>query len=151
METLMNAIRAIRNRRAEMNVPPSKKAKVIVQSEKRGTFDAGAVFFAKLSYASEIELADEAPADASKMVSVVTEDAQLYMPMNELIDFEKERARLTKEREKAESDLAFVLKKLENPGFTEKAPEKVVAVEREKADKARELISKLDAALAALG
>ncbi|MCB6364993.1 valine--tRNA ligase [Intestinibacillus massiliensis] len=151
METLMDAIRAIRNRRAEMNVPPSKKAKVIVLSGQQDTFAAGSVFFAKLAYASEIEIVPEAPADAAKMVSVVTEDAQLYMPMNELIDFEKERARLAKEKEKAEGDLAFVLKKLDNPGFVAKAPEKVVNVEREKAEKARELIAKLEASLAALG
>ena len=151
METLMDAVRAIRNRRAEMNVPPSKKAKVIVLSGQQDTFAAGSVFFAKLAYASEIEIVPEAPADAAKMVSVVTEDAQLYMPMNELIDFEKERARLAKEKEKAEGDLAFVLKKLDNPGFVAKAPEKVVNVEREKAEKARELIAKLEASLAALG
>lgn len=151
METLMDAIRAIRNRRAEMNVPPSKKAKVIVCSEKRDTFAAGRVFFAKLAYAAEVELVDAPPADASSMVSVVTGDAQIYMPMHELIDFEKERARLTKEKEKAQDDLAFVMKKLDNPGFVAKAPEKVVQVEREKADRARELIAKLEASLAALG
>lgn len=151
METLMEAIRAIRNRRAEMNVPPSKRAKVIVLSDKKDTFVAGQVFFAKLAYASEVDIVDAAPADASKMVSVVTDDTQLYMPMNELIDFEKERARLTKEKEKAEKDLAFVLKKLDNAGFVAKAPEKVIAAEREKADRARELIAKLTASIAALG
>ena len=151
METLMNAIRAIRNRRAEMNVPPSKKAKVIIHSNERDTFDAGRVFFAKLAYASEIELVNTAPEDASKMVSVVTEDAQIYMPINELIDFDKERARLNKEKGKAEADLAFVMKKLDNPGFLSKAPDKVVNLEKDKAQKARELITKLDAAIAALG
>ncbi len=151
METLMNAIRAIRNRRAEMNVPPSKKAKVIVVTDKRDTFEAGSVFFAKLAYAAEVEVVGEAPADASKMVSVVTEDAQLYMPMSELLDLDKERARLTKEKEKAENDLAFVQRKLENESFVAKAPEKVIQNERDKADKARELIAKLEASLAALG
>ncbi len=151
METLMESIRAIRNRRAEMNVPPSKRAQVIVFSDKKATFEAGQVFFAKLGYASEVTLVDAVPSDAAKMVSVVTEDAQIYMPMNELIDFEKERARLTKEKEKAESDLAFVLKKLNNESFVAKAPEKVVAAENEKAERARELIAKLEASIAALG
>lgn len=151
METLMNAIRAIRNRRAEMNVPPSKKAKVIVVTDKRDTFEAGSVFFAKLAYAAEVEVVADAPADASKMVSVVTEDAQLYMPMSELLDLDKERARLNKEKEKAENDLAFVQRKLENESFVAKAPEKVIQNERDKADKARELIAKLEASIAALG
>ena len=88
MESLMDAVRAIRNRRAEMNVPPSKKAKVLILTEKKDTFSAGAGFFPKLAYASEIELIDAVPADAAKMASVVTGDAQIYMPMGDLIDFE---------------------------------------------------------------
>ena len=151
METLMDAVRAIRNRRAEMNVPPSKKAKVLVLTEKRDTFSAGAGFFPKLAYASEIELIGEVPADASKMASVVTGDAQLYMPMGDLIDFAAERARLEKEKAKVEDDIAFVMKKLNNPSFVDKAPEKVVAVEREKAEKLREHLAKLEESIAALG
>lgn len=151
METLMNAVRAIRNRRAEMNVPPSKKAKVLVLAEKKATFEAGSVFFPKLAYASDIELIDAVPADAAKMASVVTEDAQLYMPMGDLIDFEAERQRLQKEKTKVEDDIEFVMKKLNNPGFVDKAPEKVVAVEREKADKLREHLAKLEESIAALG
>lgn len=151
METLMNAVRAIRNRRAEMNVPPSKKAKVLVLTEKKATFEAGSVFFPKLAYASDIELIDAVPADAAKMASVVTEDAQLYMPMGDLIDFEAERQRLQKEKTKVEDDIEFVMKKLNNPGFVDKAPEKVVAVEREKADKLREHLAKLEESIAALG
>ncbi|WNX83967.1 valine--tRNA ligase [Agathobaculum sp. NTUH-O15-33] len=150
METLMNAVRAIRNRRAEMNVPPSKKAKVLILTEKTATFNAGSGFFPKLAYASEIELITQAPADAAKMASVVTEDAQLYMPMGDLIDFEAERARLLKEKAEVEDDLAFVMKKLDNPGFTAKAPEKVVAVERAKADSLREHLTKLASSIEAL-
>lgn len=151
METLMDAVRAIRTRRAEMNVPPSKKAKVLILTEKRDTFAAGAGFFPKLAYASDIELIDAVPADASKMASVVTGDAQIYMPMGDLIDFAAERARLEKEKAKVEDDIAFVMKKLNNPGFVDKAPEKVVAVEREKADKLREHLAKLEESIAALG
>ena len=151
METLMDAVRAIRNRRSEMNVPPSKKAKVLILTEKRDTFAAGAGFFPKLAYASAIELVDAVPADAAKMASVVTGDAQLYMPMGDLIDFAAERARLEKEKAKVEDDIAFVMKKLDNPSFTQKAPEKIVAVEREKAEKLREYLAKLEESIAALG
>ena len=151
MESLMDAVRAIRNRRAEMNVPPSKKAKVLILTEKKDTFSAGAGFFPKLAYASEIELIDAVPADAAKMASVVTGDAQLYMPMGDLIDFEAERARLGKEKKKVEDDIAFVMKKLNYPKFVDKAPENVVAAEREKADKLREHLAKLEESIAALG
>ena len=151
MESLMDAVRAIRNRRAEMNVPPSKKAKVLILTEKKDTFSAGAGFFPKLAYASEIELIDAVPADAARMASVVTGDAQLYMPMGDLIDFEAERARLGKEKKKVEDDIAFVMKKLGNPKFVDKAPENVVAAEREKADKLREHLAKLEESIAALG
>ena len=150
MESLMDAVRAIRNRRAEMNVPPSKKAKVLILTEKRDTFSAGAGFFPKLAYASEIELIDAVPADAAKMASVVTGDAQIYMPMGDLIDFEAERARLGKEKSKVEADIDFVMKKLNNPKFVDKAPEKVVAAEREKAEKLREHLAKLEESIAAL-
>ena len=151
METLMDAVRAIRNRRSEMNVPPSKKAKVLILTEKRDTFAAGEGFFPKLAYASGIELIDAVPADAAKMASVVTGDAQLYMPMGDLIDFAAERARLEKEKAKVEDDIAFVMKKLNNPKFVDKAPEKVVAVERDKAEKLREHLAKLEESIAALG
>ena len=151
METLMDAVRAIRNRRSEMNVPPSKKAKVLILTEKKDTFAAGEGFFPKLAYASGIELIDAVPADAAKMASVVTGDAQLYMPMGDLIDFAAERARLEKEKAKVEDDIAFVMKKLNNPKFVDKAPEKVVAVEREKAEKLREHLAKLEESIAALG
>ena len=150
MESLMDAVRAIRNRRAEMNVPPSKKAKVLILTEKKETFSAGAGFFPKLAYASEIELIDAVPADAAKMASVVTGDAQIYMPMGDLIDFEAERARLGKEKSKVEADIDFVMKKLNNPKFVDKAPEKVVAAEREKAEKLREHLAKLEESIAAL-
>ena len=150
MESLMDAVRAIRNRRAEMNVPPSKKAKVLILTEKKDTFSAGAGFFPKLAYASEIELIDAVPADAAKMASVVTGDAQIYMPMGDLIDFEAERDRLGKEKSKVEADIDFVMKKLNNPKFVDKAPEKVVAAEREKAEKLREHLAKLEESIAAL-
>lgn len=150
VETMMDTIRAIRARRAEMNVPPSKKAQVILLTDERASYEAGTLFFGKLAYASEITFVDAAPEHADSMVSVVTKGATAYMPMGELIDFEKERARLEKEKSKVQKDLDFINKKLGNPGFLAKAPEAVVAQEREKVAKLEELMSKLDASLAAL-
>lgn len=150
VETMMDTIRAIRARRAEMNVPPSKKAQVILLTDARDAYEAGSLFFGKLAYASEISFVDAAPEHADSMVSVVTKGANVYMPMGELIDFEKERARLEKEKSKVQKDLDFINKKLGNPGFLAKAPEAVVAQEREKVAKLEELMAKLDASLAAL-
>ena len=150
VETMMDTIRAIRNRRAEMNVPPSKKAQVILLTDRRASYEAGTLFFGKLAYASEVLFTDTVPEGADSMVSIVTKGAQVYMPMGELVDFEKERARLNKEKEKVQKDIDFVIKKLNNPGFVAKAPEAVVAAEREKVAKYQELMAKLDASLAAL-
>ena len=123
VETMMDTIRAIRARRAEMNVPPSKKAQVILLTDARASYKAGSLFFGKLAYASEISFVDAVPEHADSMVSVVTKGANVYMPMGELIDFEKERARLEKEKSKVQKDLEFINKKLGNPGFLAKAPE----------------------------
>lgn len=150
VETMMDTIRAIRARRAEMNVPPSKKAQVILLTNDRATYEVGSLFFSKLAYASEICFVDAMPEHADSMVSVVTKGATVYMPMGELIDFEKERARLNKEKQKVQKDLDFLNKKLNNPGFIAKAPQAVVAQEREKVAKLEELMTKLDASLAAL-
>lgn len=151
VETIMDTIRAIRARRAEMNVPLSKKAQVIMFTENRAAYEAGSTFFAKLAYASEIQFVDAAPSNVESMVSVVTKGAQVYMPMGELVDFEKEKARLEKEKAKVQKDIDFVMKKLNNEGFVAKAPAAVIAQEREKAAKYQELMDKLNASLVALG
>lgn len=150
VETMMDTIRAIRARRAEMNVPPSKRAQVILLTDERAAYEAGILFFSKLAYASEVIFADAMPENADSMVSVVTKGATAYMPMGELIDFEKERERLNKEKAKVQKDLDFVNKKLNNPSFVAKAPAAVVEQEREKVAKLEELMAKLDASLAAL-
>ena len=150
VETMMDTIRAIRARRAEMNVPPSKRAQVILLTDERAAYEAGILFFSKLAYASEVIFADAMPENADSMISVVTKGATAYMPMGELIDFEKERERLNKEKAKVQKDLDFVNKKLNNPGFVAKAPAAVVEQEREKVAKLEELMAKLDASLAAL-
>ena len=143
---IIDAIRAIRVRRAEMNVPPSKKAKVYIQTELKAVFEQGIPFIARLAFASEVELSDTEIAGA---VQVVTEAARISIPMDELVDMEKERARLVKEREKALAEVTMLDKKLSNESFTAKAPAAIVAAEREKLAKAQELLAKIDESLAA--
>ena len=91
---VMNAIRAVRSRRAEMNVSPSRKAHLFITTDRQDAFRSGEIYITKLAYAEQITISSELPADAEKMVSAVTEEAKLFMPMAELIDLDKERARL---------------------------------------------------------
>ena len=150
MEKVMDAIRAIRGRRAEMNVPPSRKVKLIIATEEQDVFAAGIPFFQRLASASEVEIVQEAPSPEG-MVSVVTHAARLFMPLAELVDVEQELQRIAKEREKAQKGLDMVEKKLSNEAFVSKAPEAVVNAEREKAEKFRALIAQLDQSAAAMG
>ncbi len=143
MESIMNAIRAVRNRRAEMNVPPSKKCSLYVVTEKGETFRSGAAFMSRLAYADEVIIGDKEPAGYESMASCVTHDAALYMPMAQLVDVEKELQRIAKEKEKTEKLLASIRGKLSNPGFTAKAPEAVVKAEEEKAQKMENLLKQL--------
>ena len=149
MDRIIAAIRAIRNRRAEMNVPPSKKAKLIVISFYKDSFnDKTAVFFEKMASASEVEFADSYEAEGA--VSIVTDSAKLFIPMNEIVDTEKERARLEKEKATALSEIERVNKKLGNPEFVGKAPEKVIAGEREKLAKYTEMLKNVEEMLSKL-
>ena len=149
MERVIAAIRALRNVRAQMNVPPSKKAKLYVVSEYADSFNADtAVFFTKLASASEVVLVDSYDADGS--VSVVSDGAKLYIPMAEIVDLEKERARLEKEKENAEKEIARVNGKLSNASFTDKAPAAVVEAERAKLAKYTEMLANVKDMLAKL-
>ena len=145
MELVMDAIRAIRTRRAEMNVPPSKKAHLTVATAEQEVFNLGVPFLKKMGYASEVEIvpADQAPA-AAGMVAIVTHAAQLFIPLGELVDLEKEKARVEKELKKNSAELEKLNTKLNNPGFVNKAPEHVVAAEKERAQKLTELVAKLE-------
>ncbi len=147
-ERIVKAIRAIRVRRSEMNVPPSRKAKVVIESAYADTFNAGAVFFKRLAYAAEVEI--NQPIDDPSAVTIITDDAKVYMPLGDLIDFEAERARLNKERDAVMKDIAFVENKLNNPGFVSKAPEKVVAEQRKNLEVYKEKLIMLDERLKAL-
>ena len=150
-ELVMDAIRAIRSRRADMNVPPSRKAKVIVATAEKDTFVSGAPYIQRLASASEVEVVDAGYEAAPGMVTVTTHSARLLMPMAELVDLEAERARLTKELEKTRKQLEAQEKKLANESFVSRAPEAVVNAERERAEKAKALIANLEGSLKELG
>ena len=147
-ERIVKGVRAIRVRRNEMNVPPSRKAKVIIESTYGDTFETGAVFFKRLAYASEVEI-NVANVDPSA-VTIITDDAKIYMPLGDLIDFEAERARLNKERDAVLKDIQFVENKLNNPGFVSKAPEKVVAEQRKNLEVYKEKLSMVEERLKTL-
>ena len=150
MESVMNAIRAIRNRRAEMNVPPSKKAALYVVSSKPQVFAEGEGFIQRLAYADQVILLDNEPENIDGMVCCTTADAKLYIPMGQLVDVAKELERIEKELDKARKNLAAIEGKLSNEKFTARAPENVVNAEREKAAKARDLIAQLEQSEAAM-
>ena len=148
MNIIMDAIRAIRNRRGEMNVPPSRKAHVYIATEKKDIFSLSALFMQKLASASEVTVGDSFNIEGS--VSIVTADAKIYIPMGDLVDFEAERKRLLKEKETAEKKLAQINGKLSNPGFLAKAPANVIETQKADAEKLTEKIKMIDESLAAL-
>ena len=152
MELIMDAIRAIRARRAEMNVPPSKKAQLTVSTLEQAVFTQGTPFLKRLAYASDVKVvAATDTVDAQGMVVVTTHAARLYLPLAELVDLEKEKARIQKELDKNRKELDKLETKLNNPGFVNKAPAQVVEAERERANKLKALLVKLEESAAALG
>ena len=149
-ETVMSAIKAVRSRRADMNVPPSKKARLIIATDKKEAFESGRVYLSKLAYAESVEITASAPADTEGLVSVVTNDARMFMPLAELVDIQKEIERVEKEIKRAEDELSRAEGMLKNERFISKAPEAVVNAEREKAENARALIENLQETLKSL-
>ncbi len=146
MEKVMTAIKAVRNRRAEMNVPPSKKAKIFIETAYEKTFSEGANFFVRLASASEVELVKGYENDEA--VAIITEDARLFIPMDELVDFKAELERLQKEKAGVLKEIAFVSGKLNNEKFVAKAPEALVNEQREKLAKYNEKLSMLEESIA---
>ena len=156
MELIMDAIRGVRARRAEMNVPPSKKAQLTVSTLERDVFTQGIPFLKRLAYASDVTVVGVADAGSDEamtaqgMVTVTTHAARIFMPLAELVDLEKEKARIQKELDKNRKELDKLETKLQNPGFVNKAPAQVVEAEQERAEKLRALIAKLEESAAAL-
>ena len=147
-ERVMTAIKAIRNRRAEMNIPPSKKANIYIVSQYADTFGECAKFFEKLAFAQSVEVRDSF--DDAGSVAIITADAKIYIPLAELIDFAAERARLNKELENNMKLLAGVQAKLSNEAFVSKAPKAIVDNQREAAATLTEKISMIKESLAKL-
>ena len=150
-EMVMEAIKAVRARRAEMNVPPSRKSRLIIVTGKAKAFTEGEKFICKLAYASGIHVTDKLPESTDGMVSVITDNARMFMPMAELVDLEKERARMEKELANAKKQLDGQNAKLANENFVSRAPEHVVNLEREKKAKLEALIENLEDSLKKLG
>ena len=154
VEIIKEAVRSIRNVRTDMNVPPSKKAKVYVVSEEeeiRQVFENGKIFFAALGYASEVTIQADKTGIADDAVSAVTSKAVIYMPFAELVDIEKEIERLNKEAERLNKELARVNGMLSNERFLSKAPESKVAEEKAKLEKYTNMMEQVKERLAQLG
>ena len=145
VDRIVTCITAIRARRAEMNVPPSKKAKLYVVTKYEDTFRATSKILEKLASASDVILTDKYESDDAVMIA--TDAGSLYIPLSEVIDFEKERARLTAEMKKNDGEIERLEKKLSNEGFVAKAPAQVIEGERAKLKKYLETREALTVAL----
>ncbi len=141
LEKIIAAVRAVRNTRTELNVPPSVKAKLYIETAEEALFAGAAPFFEKLASASSVEVG--AKFDMPDAVGAVTDAARIFIPMEQLVDKEKELARLAKEQEKVQKDIDFLSRKLNNAGFLAKAPEALVQAEKEKLAKAQEKMDKI--------
>ncbi|MBQ9112658.1 MAG: valine--tRNA ligase, partial [Clostridia bacterium] len=153
MTKVITAIKAIRARRNEMNVPPSRKAKVYIATKYTDAFnDSAKVFFARLASASEVDIADsfEGVISADDAVQIITDSATIFLPLSDIIDMEKEKARLEGEAKKLHGEIERLEKKLSNEGFVAKAPAAVVEGEKAKLAKYRENLDGVNAALAKL-
>ena len=150
MNLIMDGIRNVRNVRAEMNVPPSKKAKIIIvpTDDKRPAMEDGKEYFKSLASASEVEIQDSKDGIPEDAVSVVIDGVEIFIPLDELVDFEKEKERLNKERDKALAEIKRVEGKLNNPGFVNKAPAKLVEEEKAKKEKFEEILHTIEERLA---
>ena len=139
---IVDAIRSIRVQRNELNVPPSKKVTMIVETAEKELFASAKAFFERLAGAGELTVTETADG-TEDMVTIVTANARIFMPMGELVDKEKELARLEKERKAAQKDIDFLSGKLNNPGFLAKAPAQQIENERAKLVKAEEKMAKI--------
>jgi valyl-tRNA synthetase len=148
VDLLIDVTRAVRGKRAELNVPPSKKAHLTIATAEAEVFTQGIPLLKRLAYASDVTVVGEGESPAqSGLVEVITHVARVFMPLSELVDLEKEKARLQKELEGKRKQLAGLEGKLSNPGFLAKAPEQVVAAEKERAETLKALIAKLEDSL----
>ena len=147
-EKIISAIKGIRATRSDMNVVPSVKAKVYIETREPAVFEAGRMFFERLASASEVDIADKW--DIPDSVTVVTDAARIFIPLSDIIDTEKELARLDKEKKAAQKDIDFLSSKLNNQGFIAKAPAQLIEAQKQKLAKAQEKMEKILQSIAAL-
>ena len=140
MQLIMDSIKGIRNIRNEMNVPPSKKSALYIVTENEKLFKSAIPFYLKLASASNVVIQKDSTGISENAVSVPVQGAELLIPMDELVDREKELARLTKEKTRLEGEIKRVEGKLNNKGFTDKAPAAVVEEERKKGEKYKAML-----------
>ena len=150
-EKLMDYIKAVRAMRAEMNVHPAKKTSMIIETASPAAFEKGGAYLARFAFATDVTVTGKYTGSTEGMVNVATPDAKGFIPMMELIDREKELARLNKEMAKAEKELTMFENQLKNPKFVEKAPAKLVEETRAKLTAAQDKLAKLKESIAALG
>ncbi len=143
MNMIMDAVKAVRNTRNEMNVPPSRKANIFIKTDKKEIFELGNAFFTKLASASNVEYITDENTLPENCVSVVSQSATTYIPVGELIDMEKEKERLLKEKARLEGEVKRVESKLNNQGFVAKAPAKLIEEEKQKGIKYQEMLDKV--------
>ena len=154
VERMKEAIRGIRNIRTQMNVPPKQKAQVIVVSadEKvQDIFRRGGSFLAPLAFATEVTVQADRTGISDSAVTVPIQDGTVCIPLDQLVDLEKERERLLKEKKRLEGEITRVEKKLGNPGFVSKAPAQVIEEEKAKGEKYRSMLEQVENSLKNLG
>lgn len=144
---LISAITGVRNIRAEMNVPMSKKAQMFIKTKEKDAFEKSEAIFLKLAGASGITVTDDMNLSVEDSVSVVSEDAEILIPLGDLVDFEKEIERLEKEKNNVLGEIERVEKKLSNHGFLEKAPAKLVENEKAKKEKYTQMLQQIESRL----
>ena len=147
-EMIIAAIKSVRNIRSEMNVPNSVKSALYIETKNSETFENGRMYFERLAFASDVEIAEKY--DIPDSITAVTANARIFIPLADIVDVEKESARLDKEKQAALKDIEFLSKKLSNEGFLAKAPEKLVEEQKAKLSKAQEKLAKIEQSLAAL-
>ena len=150
-EKLMDYIKAVRTIRAEMNVHPAKRSSMIIETSETEAFRRGGDYLAKFAFATDVTLTEKYTGDTAGMVQVITHAARGFIPMMELIDREKELARLNKEKAGAEKEIGMFSRQLSNEGFVNKAPANVVEEIRQKLTRAQEKLARVEESIAALG
>ena len=146
---IIDAVKSVRTKRTELNVPPSKKVNMHIETAEKELFASCSVFFEKLAGASNVDITDKV-SDTASMANAVTSAARIFMPLGELVDTDKELERLEKEKKSVEKDLAFLNGKLNNQGFLSKAPAQQIENERAKLAKAQEKMAKIEESIRAL-